>query len=408
MAEAETGPAILVIDDEAGIRAGCQRVLQPQGYAVTVAGSLSEGREALAAGRYAVVLLDVMLPDGQGIELLGPMLEMDPDVVPVIITGYATVELAVEAIRRGAYDFISKPFAGDVLLLAVNRALEKRALSLETRRLRAIEAEAADRARAQAEAERLLAFKSKFAYTVAHELRAPVAAAQSLLRVLRAGLVGELTAEQGEILGRLERRLDNLLALISDLLHLAASKTVREETPLGAVSVQAVLQAVLRRLGPEAAEKALQVTLDAPEVEVLVCATEEGLERILANIIGNAFKYTPEGGAVRVALAAGEEATVRVADSGIGIPAVALAQLGEEFFRAPNAKQSGIGGTGLGLSIVRQHLEHCGGAMAIESREGEGTTVTVRLRRDIDDGKLQMAEEVEGNERRVDRKPALG
>jgi signal transduction histidine kinase len=99
---------------------------------------------------------------------------------------------------------------------------------------------------------------------------------------------------------------------------------------------------------------------------------------------------------------------VTVADSGIGIPAVALAQLGEEFFRAPNAKQSGIGGTGLGLSIVRQHLEHCGGAMAIESREGEGTTVTVRLRRETADGKLQMAEEVEGNERRVDRKPALG
>jgi DNA-binding NtrC family response regulator len=154
MADAEEGPAILVVDDEAGIRAGCQRVLQPQGYAVTVAASLREGREALATGQYAVVLLDVMLPDGQGIELLGSMLEMDPDVVPVIITGYATVELAVEAIRRGAYDFISKPFAGDVLLLAVNRALEKRTLSLETRRLRAVEAEAAERARAQAEAER--------------------------------------------------------------------------------------------------------------------------------------------------------------------------------------------------------------------------------------------------------------
>jgi signal transduction histidine kinase len=391
MADAEEGPAILVVDDEAGIRAGCQRVLQPQGYAVTVAASLREGREALATGQYAVVLLDVMLPDGQGIELLGSMLEMDPDVVPVIITGYATVELAVEAIRRGAYDFISKPFAGDVLLLAVNRALEKRALSRETRRLRAVEAEAAERARAQAEAERLLAFKSKFAYTVAHELRAPVAAAQSLLRVLRGGLVGEITAEQGEILGRLERRLDSLLALINDLLHLAASKTVREETALGAVSVQEVLEAVLRRLGPEAAEKGLQVTVDAPAEELLVCATEEGLERILANIIGNAFKYTPEGGAVRVTVAGGEEATVTVADSGIGIPPVALAQLGEEFYRAPNAKQSGISGTGLGLSIVRQHLEHCGGRLAIESEEGVGTTVTVRLRRETANGKLQIA-----------------
>lgn len=392
MAEQNAGTAILVIDDEPGIREGCRRVLEPQGYRVAVAASLHDGWQLFEDGHYAVVLLDVMMPDGRGTELLGPILERDPDVVPIVITGYATVELAVEAIRRGAYDFISKPFSGDVLSLAVNRALEKRALSLETRRLQAIEAEAEEREQAQAEAERLLQFKSVFAYTVAHELRAPVAAAQSLLRVLLRGLAGELNEEQQDLLGRLDRRLDSLLALVNDLLHLAASKTVQEETPLQPLCVTDTLQAVLRRLGPEAAEKELDVTLEAPEEAVLATATEEGLERIFANIIGNAIKYTPEHGKVVVTVAqTGEETTVAVADSGIGIPETALAQLGEEFFRAPNAKRTGVSGTGLGLSIVRQHLEHCGGTMSFKSQEGAGTTVTVRLRREMSSGEVQTA-----------------
>jgi two-component system, sensor histidine kinase and response regulator len=401
MAEQNAGTAILVIDDEPGIRAGCRRVLEPQGYRVAVAASLHDGWQLFEDGRYAIVLLDVMMPDGRGTELLGPILERDPDVVPIIITGYATVELAVEAIRHGAYDFISKPFSGDVLLLAINRALEKRALSLETRRLQAIEAEAKEREQAQAEAERLLQFKSVFAYTVAHELRAPVAAAQSLLRVLLRGLAGELNEEQQELLGRLSSRLDSLLALVNDLLHLAASKTVQEETPLQALCVTDTLEAVLRRLAPEAAEKELELTLEAPEEAVLATATEEGLERIFANIIGNAIKYTPERGKVAVTVAQKEaEAAVAIADSGIGIPETALAQLGEEFFRAPNAKRTGVSGTGLGLSIVRQHLEHCGGEMEIESEEGVGTTVTVRLRRAVAEhgwekanGDLQAASE---------------
>jgi two-component system, sensor histidine kinase and response regulator len=374
---------ILVVDDEAGIRQGCRRVLEPQGFRVQSAASLGEAREKLAAEKFAVVLLDVMMPDGQGIELIEPIQEMDPDVVTVVITGYATVELAVEAIRRGAYDFIAKPFTADVLLLTVSRALEKRSLSLEARRLQEIEKEAEAQARANEEAERLLAFKTTFAYIVAHELRTPVAAAQSLLRVLLRGLAGELSPQQQEIVVRVDGRLDNLLALVNDLLLLAASKTVVDETPLRRLPLQPALEAVLRRLGPEADENELAVTTTMPDELLFVRATEEGLERILANIVGNAFKYTSHVSNVKdvkiTLTREGEEAVITVADSGIGIPKAALEQLGREFYRAPNAKQAGVGGTGLGLSIVKQHLEHCGGTITFASEEGQGTTVTIRL-----------------------------
>ena len=134
---------ILVIDDEAGIRSGCQRALTPHGYQVEVAATGQEGLAKVQEDGFALVLLDVMMPDVSGIGLLEPILAHDPDVVCIIITGFATVELAVEAMKRGAYDFISKPFSADNLLLTVEKSLETRRLQKEARRLQCIEEEAA-------------------------------------------------------------------------------------------------------------------------------------------------------------------------------------------------------------------------------------------------------------------------
>jgi DNA-binding NtrC family response regulator len=167
-----------------------------------------------------------MMPDGRGIDLLAPIDERDPDIVTVIITGYATVELAVEAIKRGAYDFISKPFTSDQLLMTVNQGLEKRRLSLEAKRLQAIEQEAVSLAREKDEMERLNRFKTEFMLTVAHELRSPVGSAQSLIRTLIRGLAGGLNEQQSEILTRIETRLTVLTELINDLLSLAERKSM--------------------------------------------------------------------------------------------------------------------------------------------------------------------------------------
>ena len=140
---------ILVIDDEAGIRQGCIRVLKPEGFNVVQASSIEDGLRKIQENDFDLVLLDVMLPDGRGIDLLAPIQEKDPDLVCIIITGFATIELAVEAIKAGAYNFISKPFTADVLLMSVNQGLDRRRLALETRRLQTIEQEAENLVRAK-------------------------------------------------------------------------------------------------------------------------------------------------------------------------------------------------------------------------------------------------------------------
>ncbi len=378
----ETRGRILIIDDEEGIRKGCMRVLHPAGYDIDAATTFHDGLEKIKAGGFDLVLLDVMMPDGRGIDLLEPIRQCDVDTVAVLITGYATVELAVDAIKRGAYDFISKPFTAQMLLMTVEQGLEKRRLSIEARRLQVIEKQYAELQQARDQAEKLSEFKSSFATMVAHELRAPIGAAQTLVRTVLRGLAGELNPKQLELLGRVDVRLDSLLKLVNDLLTLAASKSLAEDKPLAPVNIQGIVERVLQAYADQAAGKQVSLQQVAAPFNGEVCATEDGLETIIGNLVCNAVKYTPAGGSVRVELGAEGEwecAVLRVADTGIGISEEDLARVGDEFFRGANARAASIEGTGLGMSIVRELLHRFGGQIDIESQSGKGTTVTLRF-----------------------------
>ena len=378
----QTKGRILIIDDEEGIRKGCIRVLHPAGYSVDAAASFRDGLQKIQAGEFDLVLLDVMMPDGRGIDLLEPIQHRDADAVAVLITGYATVELAVDAIKRGAYDFISKPFTAQILLMTVEQGLEKRRLSRETRRLQVMEKQFAELQRAREQAERLSEFKSSFATMVAHELRSPIGAAQTLVRTMLRGLAGDLSPKQAELLGRVEIRLDTLLKLVNDLLTLAASKSLAPDKPLHPVNIQSVLEHVLEAYGDQAASKRVALAQITSPFMGEICATEDGLETILGNLVCNAVKYTPEGGSVRVELRAEGEwecAVLRVSDTGIGIADEDLPRVGEEFFRGANARGQNIEGTGLGLSIVKELLSTFSAQMDIKSESGKGTTVTLRF-----------------------------
>jgi signal transduction histidine kinase len=222
--------------------------------------------------------------------------------------------------------------------------------------------------------------RGQFVRLVTHELRAPTAGAQSLLRTLLRGLVGELSDGQRDIIERVERRLEALMALVEDLLALSASKTPELLEAPERLPLQPALEAVCERWRPEAEVKGVTLAADMPAEALSVVATEEGLSHIFNNLIGNAIKYTPEDGRVDVRVVerpAG--AVITVADTGIGIPEEDITCLWDEFFRASNARKSDIPGTGLGLSIVKQLVELYGGVIGVQSAVGEGSTFKVTL-----------------------------
>lgn len=126
---------ILVVDDEMGIREGCKRALVTEGYAIDLAEDGTVGLHKILTNAYDLILVDLMMPGIGGLDLIRKVHDIDPEIIVVVITGYATIETAVESTKRGAYDYLPKPFAPETLAVLVKRGLEKRELRLEAQRL---------------------------------------------------------------------------------------------------------------------------------------------------------------------------------------------------------------------------------------------------------------------------------
>ena len=131
---AETA-SILVVDDERGIREGCRRILMSEGFSVDVAENGEEGLKSTKARPFDLILVDLMMPVMSGLEMMEQVRQHDPEIIMIVITVFATIETAVEAMKHGAYDYVPKPFTPDQLLAVVNRGLEKRRLTLHAQKL---------------------------------------------------------------------------------------------------------------------------------------------------------------------------------------------------------------------------------------------------------------------------------
>jgi signal transduction histidine kinase len=311
-----------------------------------------------------LVLVDLKMPGLSGFEVLRRLHEIDPTMVRVVITGYATIETAIEAMKAGAYDFLPKPFSPDQLRLLVGRALEHRRLRL---------------AESALELEREMQ-RRRFVSFVSHQLKSPLAAIHQLLDVLRC-----LPASAGEAVRRpwIDRclaRAEEMRSLIDDWLTLARVESGALAERREPVALPALLAQLVAAQRERAAEAGVTLEL-APAVDACVVAADAAsLGVLFDNLIDNARKYNRRGGAVTVtAFADAGEVVVEVADTGVGIATEALPRLFEEFFRAREARAGGVRGSGLGLAICRRIAHDLGGTIAVESTPGVGTTFRVRL-----------------------------
>ncbi len=222
--------------------------------------------------------------------------------------------------------------------------------------------------------------KTEFLSTVEHELRTPLTSIAGYIELIKDGDAGPVSDDMRQMLDVVDRNTERLKSLIDDLLTLSriesgAFRMTHRETRVGDL-----VRGVAATVHPGAAAAGLTLTAEPGPERVVVSGDGQQLERMLLNLLTNAVKFTPEGGSVAVtADVDGDEVVLVVRDSGIGIPETEQVQLFSRFFRATNATSRAIPGTGLGLAIVRGIAEQHGGAVEMRSREGVGTTVTVRL-----------------------------
>ncbi len=367
-------PRVLLVDDNSPLVENLREILEEAGYAVHSAGSCA-GALPLAAEGFDVALVDLKLPDGDGTALAPRLKELSPTGEVVLLTGFATLESAVAAVRAGACAYLVKPCATQELLVTVEQAMRQVRLHGEKQAL-AHKAQMAEK----------LAAVGTMTAGLSHEIRNPLNAAllqltvlerriQRLAADLHPPLLEPLVLVKDEI-----RRLDHIL---EDFLQFARPRVFVPRP----VDLCQVVSRVLDLLSGEAERRAIRLVRElAPNPGgTRVAGEEERLRQVLVNLTINAMEATPEGGQVRVRClpeapdpALGERGTsvvVAIEDSGPGVPAALRDRIFEPFFTT-KAK-----GSGLGLSIVHAIVSQHGGTISVEDAPGGGARCQLRLPR---------------------------
>jgi two-component system, NtrC family, sensor histidine kinase HydH len=354
-------PRVLLIDDNAALVDNLAQILGEEGYDVRTA---STGAQALVEARagFDVVLLDVRLPDATGTELAEGLREMSPEGAIVLLTGFATLETAIAAVRAGAFAYLVKPCSTSELLLTIEQALRQVRLHGEKREL----------ARRAQVAEKLAAVGTMTA-GLSHEIRNPLNAAALQLAVLERRLRKLAPADQSPLLEplRLVRdEIGRLEHLLEDFLQFARPQGLNI-TPL---DPGAAVESVVGFLAGDADQRRISLEHAVAPGLRATAADPERLRQVLMNLAINALDATPSGGRVRIeARAEGGEVLFVVDDSGPGIAPDARERLFEPFF---TTKPSG---SGLGLAIVHAIVSQHGGSVAVAASPLGGARFAVRL-----------------------------
>jgi len=417
---------LLIVDDEESVTITMAAILEMDGYSVATALTGPAALEQIEKEVFDLVLTDLHLDDFDGMDVLAATRRRSPDTVGIVLTGYGSLESAVTALREGAYDYMLKPADVADLRATVARGIERRKLGQQLHE-RVSELEAANRTinqlndslqervaqattdlrqrvteldeakqELQASYEKLQELdklKSQFLSIASHELKTPITAMSGFVqiavrRVKRRLAAGHPSAadwkkEEETLLEQLEvvqRQTGKLARLVDELLDVSRIESGRLELRVSDVDLPELVAEVMRRHQLMATKHDLRLSYD-PDGHLSVRGDRDHLEQVLNNLIGNAMKYSPDGGAidVNVTRVGAQEVEVRIADHGIGIRPEELARVFGLFYRSPDRLARDVGGMGLGLYITKEIVDRHSGRIWAESDVGHGTAFHVAL-----------------------------
>ena len=365
---------VLVTDDEPGMRLGVRRTLagfradvpdlnEKIAFDVTEADNGQAAWDRIEHDPPDILLLDHKMPKLSGLDLLERLRGKNLEMLTIMITAYASIETAVAATKRGAYDFLAKPFTPDELRATVAKAAQRLVLARRTRAL--------------SEERRHVRFQ--FVSLLAHELKAPLGAVDGYLNMMLDRSEGEAVAAYDDMIHRSRSRIEGMRKLITDLLDMTRIESGRKNRRPQQLNVVALARDVLDTFRPHAAQRGVLLELHAPD-SLEMTADRGELEILLGNLVSNAVKYNRANGRVHVTLGRDDDCiTLAVRDTGIGIEPEEAEQLFNEFARIRKPETQDITGSGLGLSIVKKLVALYGGEVGVVSEPGAGSTFTATL-----------------------------
>lgn len=380
-------PQILIVDDDVALLQALPQALYLRlpGIKVDTSDSAPKALEQIQEHDYDTIVSDIKMPGMDGLALLAKIQELRPDTPTLLITGHGEHDLAVQALRGGAYDFIQKPIDRDYLVAALQRAIQTHQLRRQVREqqlalelhARSLEHMVQKRTQELVEAN---AAKDKFLSMVAHELKTPLTILKGRTQLLRRQLERAETVNIVNLgLEDMGRSICRMEVLVNDLLDASLIETnmfVLHRKRCNLVELcRQLLAEYTAGAGPallfEAPGEAIESEVDADRIS-----------QVIINLLSNARKYSPKGYPITVTLQqAGYEAIISVRDMGVGIPTEHLPHIFEQYYRVPDVKvQTGSHtGLGLGLYISRKLVERHAGRIEVQSIPGEGSEFSIVL-----------------------------
>ena len=405
---------VLIVDDEEYIRLSLSELLSYIGFEVATAANGEDALKKLTENRFDIAFMDIKIPGMNGVELLGRVRKAYPDVSVIMMTGYATVENAVEAVKLGAYDFLRKPYDIEEIKVSINRLLEKKKLEEECKlweealrnTLDELEKKVEERTaelskanlllkqeiteRRQAEEEirklneeleqrvfqRTAELESanseleSFSYSVSHDLRAPLRAISGFSKILFEDSADKLDDEGKRLLNIIQGNTEKMENIIDDLL--ALSRIGRKDVELSDIDMYELAKAVFDEVKAVNPERKLQFNIKP----LPPAHGDPGMIRqVFFNLLSNAIKFTKpkEVPVVEVGGSAdGSKNMYYVKDNGVGFDMQYANQLFGAFQRLHSDEE--FEGTGIGLAIVKRIVNRHDGKIWAEGKENEGAT----------------------------------
>ncbi|HEX7733498.1 MAG TPA: hybrid sensor histidine kinase/response regulator [Ktedonobacteraceae bacterium] len=376
---------VLIVDDDLALLQALPQAigLRMNDVQVDTADSALEALQRVQENEYDVIVSDIKMPGMDGITLIERLQILCPDTPTLLITGHGERDLAIRALRVGAYDFIQKPIDRDYFVSSLQRAIQtrqmRRQIAEQQRELEQythqLEQTVTERTRELVEAN---AAKDVFMSMVSHELKTPLTTLKGITQMLARRLE---RGEQIELpsLTLLENSVRRMERLVNDLLNTSLIETGMFSMNRQPGDLVVLLQELLAEHS-EAMGSTLHI--DVPVAELTSMIDRERISQVVLNLLSNARKYSPPDAPVLVKLERqGSQAIISVCDHGVGIQPEKLAHIFERFYRVPeiDVQTGSSSGVGLGLYIAQKIIERHEGHLNVTSVPGKGSTFTIIL-----------------------------
>lgn len=376
---------ILIVDDDAALLQALPQAitLRMQEVEVDVVDSAAGALQLVQEHNYGTIVSDIKMPGMDGLTLIEKLRMLCPDTPTILITGHGEHDLAIQALRMGAYDFIQKPIDREYFITALQRAIQIYQMRRQiAEQQKALEQHASDLEQAvEARTRELVeanAAKDIFIGVASHELKTPLTTLKGISQMIHRRVVqGEPVEPKTLVL--LENSVRRMEILVNDFLNTSLVDAGMFSLHRQPGDLVALCQGLLEDYR---AEMGSTLRLEMRETKLNIEMDCERISQVLLNLLSNARKYSPKGAPITVRVERqSDQAVISVIDQGIGIPPAKLSHIFERFYRVPEIDvQSGSStGVGLGLYIAQKIVERHDGRIDVASTPGQGTTFSIYL-----------------------------